>query len=183
MPIPTPSHGTRTSPEIPSTFVQRREPHLSAETEAFPRHLWALLDFSGGLGRRRFHHAPVGAALRARVVARAFHGGHVSTVPHAGPTQLAQVVQAAGNAGQKPELVQQAPGLRREHGVGAVGALERAQVRGGGCGAGPASYPRDPWSLRRSLQPLKTTTEHSHGASPAGVGKWGVVRLPSTGLG
>lgn len=32
----------------------------------------------------------------------------------------------------------------------------------------PTSYPRDRWPLRRSLQPPKTTTELSHGASPAG---------------
>lgn len=112
--IPTPSHMPRTSAEVPSTFVRRREPTLSAETEAFPRHLWALLAFSGGLGRRRLHRAPIRAALRPRVVARAFHSGYVPAVPHAGPTQLTQVVQAAGDAGQEAELVQETPGLRRE---------------------------------------------------------------------
>lgn len=56
MPIPTPSHVFRTwlRPPHPSsstgssTYLQK--PNLSSETEAFPRRLWALPAFSGGLG-------------------------------------------------------------------------------------------------------------------------------------
>lgn len=49
-PSPPPTNMLRTSSEVPSTLVQRREPNLSTETEAVPRCLWALLALSGGLG-------------------------------------------------------------------------------------------------------------------------------------
>lgn len=48
------------------------------------------------------------------MVARALHSGDETTVPHACPTQLAKVVQAAGNAGEQVELIEQTPGLEGE---------------------------------------------------------------------
>lgn len=50
----------------------------------------------GGLGGGG---ASIGAALRVRVFARALHGGNVTAVPHARPTQFAQVVKAARDSG------------------------------------------------------------------------------------
>lgn len=50
------------------------------------------------------------------MVARALHSGDEATVPHACPTQLAEVVQAAGDAGEQVELIEQAPGLGGERG-------------------------------------------------------------------
>jgi len=44
-------------------------------------------------------------------MARALHGGDEATVPHSCATELAEVVQAAGDAGQQVELIQQAPRL------------------------------------------------------------------------
>lgn len=127
------------------SLVQRGEPRLSAETEAFPRRLPALLAFSGGLGRGRLHGAPIGTALRVRVVARALHGGHVAAVPHAGPAQLTQVVQAAGDAGQEAELVQQAPRLRERTGRGGWRRLPNAFLeRVSPAAQGPVSVPALP---------------------------------------
>lgn len=103
--------------EVPSPLVQRREPNLSAETEAFSGHLWALPAFSGGLGGRHLHGAPIRAAFRPWVLARALHGRHVTAVPHASPTQFAQVMQATGDPRQEAKLVQQTPRLQRERTV------------------------------------------------------------------
>lgn len=47
------------------------------------------------------------------MVARALDSRDEATVPHACPTQLAEVVQAAGDAGQQVELIEQTPGLER----------------------------------------------------------------------
>lgn len=44
-------------------------------------------------------------------MARALHSGDEATVPHSCPTQLAEVVQAAGDAGQQVELIEQTPRL------------------------------------------------------------------------
>lgn len=78
--------------EVPSPLVQSREPNLSAETKAFSGRLWTLPAFSGGLGGRRLHGTPVRAAFRPWVLACTLHGRHVTAVPHASPTQLAQVM-------------------------------------------------------------------------------------------
>lgn len=48
------------------------------------------------------------------MVARALHSRDEATVPHACPAELAEVVQAAGDAGQQVELIEQAPGLEGE---------------------------------------------------------------------
>lgn len=48
------------------------------------------------------------------MVAGTLHSWHVPTVPHACPTQLTQVMEAAGDPWQKAELVQETPGLQRE---------------------------------------------------------------------
>lgn len=48
------------------------------------------------------------------MVASTLHSWHVPAVPHARPTQLTQVMQAAGDPWQKAELVQETPGLQRE---------------------------------------------------------------------
>lgn len=74
----------------------------------------ALLAFTSCFGRRHFHQPPVGAALGLGVVARALHSRDEATVPHACPAELAEVVQAAGDAGQQVELIEQAPGLEGE---------------------------------------------------------------------
>lgn len=103
--------------EVPSPLVQRREPNLSAETKAFSGRLWTLPAFSGGLGGRRLHGTPVRAAFRPWVLARTLHGRHVTAVPHASPTQLAQVMQATGDPRQEAKLVQQTPRLQTERTV------------------------------------------------------------------
>lgn len=48
------------------------------------------------------------------MVAGTLHSWHVPAVPHACPTELTQVVEAAGDPWQKTELVQETPGLQRE---------------------------------------------------------------------
>lgn len=48
------------------------------------------------------------------MLACALHGGHVTTVPHASPTQLAQVMQAAGDPRQEAKLIEQTPCLQTE---------------------------------------------------------------------
>lgn len=53
-------------------------------------------------------HASIGAALRVRMLSGTFYGGNVTTVPHAGPAQLTQVVQTARDPGKQPELIEKA---------------------------------------------------------------------------
>lgn len=43
-----------------------------------------------------------------------FYGRDVTAIPHSGPAQFTQVVQAAGNSGKKAELVEQTTCLRLE---------------------------------------------------------------------
>lgn len=76
----------------------------------------AFLAFTSWFRRRHFHQPPIRAALGLWVVARALHSRDEATVPHACPTELAEVVQAAGDAGQQVELIEQTPGLEGERG-------------------------------------------------------------------
>lgn len=71
----------------------------------------ASLAFASWFRRRHFRQSPVRAALALRVMARALHSGDEATVPHSCPTQLAEVMQAAGDAGQQVELIEQTPRL------------------------------------------------------------------------
>lgn len=73
-------------------------PQLFSESKDVPC-FQASLAFASWFRRRRFRQPPVRAALGLRVMARALHGGDEATVPHPCPTQLAEVVQAAGDAG------------------------------------------------------------------------------------
>lgn len=47
------------------------------------------------------------------MLSRTFYGGNVTAVPHAGPAQLTQVMQAARDPGKQPELIEKASCLEK----------------------------------------------------------------------
>lgn len=61
----------------------------------------------------RSSHASIGAALRVRMLSGTFYSGNVTAVPHSGPAQLTQVVQAARDPGKQPELIKKASCLEK----------------------------------------------------------------------
>lgn len=109
-------------------------PQLFSESKDVPC-FQASLAFASWLRSRRFRQPPVRAALGLGVMARALHGGDEAAVPHSRPTQLAQVVQAAGDAGQEVELIEQTPRLEGRQ-TQSVTAPQRTDTESRGLGHG-----------------------------------------------
>lgn len=129
-------------------------PQLFSESKDVPC-FQASLAFASWLRSSRFRQPPVRAALGLGVMARALHGGDEAAVPHAGPTQLAQVVQAAGDAGQEVELVQQTPRLEGRQ-TQRQPLLRRARTRRAGDGHGEQGT--DTESRGRTRRPTALST-------------------------